>query len=63
MAAGRRLLWVSAIAAGNSVKYNGNYGIDVYCAGSITGYATIENQPANIRTKGTAACAMADNAQ
>jgi hypothetical protein len=51
------------VATGNSVKSNGSYGIDVYCAGSIVGNAVVSNQPANIRTQGAAACTLADNAQ
>ena len=51
------------VATGNTAMSNANFGIDAYCAGSIVGNTAVGNQPGNIRTQGTGACALADNAQ
>lgn len=51
------------VASGNSVKSNGNYGIDVFCASSVVGNAAAGNQSGNIRLQGTGTCVLADNAQ
>jgi hypothetical protein len=51
------------VATGNSVKSNGNYGIDAYCAGSIVGNTATGNQPGNFRMQGTGTCTLTDNAQ
>jgi hypothetical protein len=51
------------VATGNSAKSNGNFGIDIYCPGSVVGNTAVGNQPGNIRLQGTGTCAVADNAQ
>lgn len=51
------------VATGNSVKSNGNYGIDTSCASLIAGNAATGNQPANIRTQGSGFCVVVENAQ
>jgi hypothetical protein len=51
------------MATGNSVQFNGSYGIDAVCASAILGNAVVTNQPGNIRTQGQGTCTLADNAQ